>query len=193
MKFFRDIIAPILVGLAVFALFQVTVGSFKVYGSSMLPTIEEGDYILVSKATYFFSEPQRGDIIVLHSPRENNTDLIKRVIALPGDTVEIKDNTVFINDTPLIEPYTMEPPHYLVPREEIPTGHYFVLGDNRNNSSDSHRGWTVPRENIVGKTWITYWPPYRWGTTKHYNLDADTQAAEAILANLVMKTLCPTR
>jgi signal peptidase I len=183
MKFFRDIIAPILVGLAVFALFQVTVGSFKVYGSSMLPTIEEGDY----------SEPQRGDIIVLHSPRENNTDLIKRVIALPGDTVEIKDNTVFINDTPLIEPYTMEPPHYLVPREEIPTDHYFVLGDNRNNSSDSHRGWTVPRENIVGKTWITYWPPYRWGATKHYKLGVGTQADEAILPDLAMKTLCPTR
>lgn len=193
MKFFRDIIAPILVGLAVFALFQATVGSFKVYGSSMLPTIEEGDYILVSKANYFFGEPQRGDIIVLHSPQDTNTDLIKRVIALPGDTVEIKDNTVFINDTPLVEPYTMEPPHYFVPLEEIPTDHYFVLGDNRNNSSDSHRGWTVPREDIIGKTWIAYWPPYRWRTIKHYKLDVGTQAAEAILPSLAMKTLCPTR
>ena len=193
MKIFRDFIAPILVGLAVFALFQATVGSFKVYGSSMLPTIEEGDYIMVSKASYFFGEPQRGDIIVLHSPRENNTDLIKRVIALPGDTIEIKDNTVFVNDTPLFEPYIMEPPYYSVPREEIPTGHYFVLGDNRNNSSDSHRGWTVPRENIVGKTFVTYWPPYRWGTIKHYNLDAGTQAAETILPELAMKTPCPTR
>ena len=193
MKFFRDIIAPILVGLAVFALFQVTVGSFRVYGSSMLPTIEEGDYILVSKATYFFTEPQRGDIIVLHSPRESNTDLIKRVIALPGDTVEIKDKTVFVNDTPLDEPYIMEPPRYFVPREEIPTGQYFVLGDNRNNSSDSHRGWTVPRENIVGKTFVTYWPPYRCGTIKHSKLNVGTQTAETILPDMAMKTLCPTR
>ena len=107
MKFFRDIIVPILFGLAVFALFQVTVGTFKVYGTSMLPGIEQGDYILVSKANYFFNEPQRGSIIVFHSPRDTNTDLIKRIIAVPGDTVEIKNNTVFVNDIPLVEPYTL--------------------------------------------------------------------------------------
>jgi len=193
MKFFRDIIAPLLVGLAVFALFQATVGSFKVYGSSMLPTIEEGDYILVSKATYFFNEPQRGDIIVFHSPQDPNTDLIKRIIAVPGDTVEIKNNTVFVNDTALVEPYTLEPPHYLTLSEEIPTGHYFVLGDNRNNSSDSHRGWTVPQGNFVGKAWITYWPPYRWKLMEHYTLNAGMQAAEVSKSSLTMKVLCPTR
>jgi len=193
MRFFRDIIAPILVGLAFFALFQVTVGSFKVYGSSMLPGIEQGDYILVSKATYFLGEPRRGDIIVLHSPQDTNTDLIKRIIALPGDTVEIKDNTVFVNDTALVEPYTLEPPHYLLLPEEIPAGNYFVLGDNRNNSSDSHRGWTLPRKNIIGKAWITYWPPYRWRTMKHYKLNADTQAAEVTKSGLTMKVPCPTR
>ncbi|MGA7678290.1 MAG: signal peptidase I [Dehalococcoidia bacterium] len=193
MRFFRDIIVPILVGLAFFALFQVTVGSFKVYGSSMLPGIEQGDYILVSKATYFLGEPQRGDIIVLHSPQDPNTDLIKRIIALPGDKVEIKDNTVFVNDTALVEPYIMEPPHYLLLPEEIPAGNYFVLGDNRNNSSDSHRGWTLPRKNIIGKAWITYWPPYRWRAMKHYKLNAGTQAAEVIESGLTMKVPCPTR
>jgi signal peptidase I len=193
MKFFRDIIAPILVGLAVFALFQVTVGTFKVYGSSMLPGIEQGDYIIVSKATYFFNEPQRGSIIIFHSPNDPNTDLIKRIIAVPGDTVEIKDNKVFVNDTPLVEPYTLEPPHYFMPPEEIPASHYFVLGDNRNNSSDSHRGWTVPQENIIGKAWITYWPPYRWRLVGHYTINAGTQAAEATESSLTMKVLCPTR
>jgi len=193
MRFFRDVIVPILVGLAFFALFQVTVGSFKVYGSSMLPGIEQGDYIMVSKATYFFGEPQRGDIIILHDPQDPNTDLIKRIIALPGDTVEIKDNTVFVNNTALVEPYTLEPPHYLLLPEEIPAGNYFVLGDNRNNSSDSHRGWTLPRKNIIGKAWITYWPPYRWRTMKHYKLNADTQAAEVTKSGLTMKVPCPTR
>ena len=94
MKIFRDIIAPVLLGLAVFALFHATVGSFKVYGSSMLPTIEEGEYIMVSKAAYFFGEPQRGDIIVFDSPQDPKSDLIKRIIALPGDTVEIRDDKV---------------------------------------------------------------------------------------------------
>jgi signal peptidase I len=193
MRFFRDIIVPILVGLAFFALFQVTVGSFKVYGSSMLPGIEQGDYILVSKATYLLGEPKRGDIIVLHSPQDINTDLIKRIIALPGDTVEIKDDTVFVNDTALVEPYIMEPPHYLLPPEEIPAGQYFVLGDNRNNSSDSHRGWTLPRKNIIGKAWITYWPPYRWRTMEHYELNAGIQAAKVTESSLTMEVPCPTR
>src|SRR4030066_130564 len=193
MKFFRDFITPILVGLAVFALFQATVGSFKVYGSSMLPTIEEGDYIMVSKATYLFNEPQRGDIIVLRSPQNPNSDLIKRIIAVPGDTVEIKDDAVFVNGAALVEPYTLEPPHYLVFPEDIPSGQYFVLGDNRNNSSDSHRGWTVPRRNIVGKAWVTYWPPYRWRLIPDYKVNVGTQTADSGKLTPALKTLCPTR
>jgi signal peptidase I len=201
MKIFRDIIAPVLLGIAVFALFHVTVGSFKVYGSSMLPTIEEGEYIMVSKATFFFNDPQRGDIIVFHSPQDPNTDLIKRIIAVPGDTVEIRDDKVSVNGTTLAEPYTLEPPHYLMLPEEIPPGHYFVLGDNRNNSSDSHRGWivdsqrvlTVPRQNIVGKAWITYWPPYRWRLIPGYAVNMDTQTADLNIFTLALKTLCPTR
>jgi signal peptidase I len=193
MKIFRDIIAPILLGLAVFALFHVTIGSFKVYGSSMLPTIEEGEYIMVSKAAYFFGEPQRGDIIVFDSPQDPKTDLIKRIIALPGDTIEIMDDKVTVNGTPLAEPYILEPPHYLVLPEEIPPGHYFVLGDNRNNSSDSHRGWTAPRQNIVGKAWITYWPPYRWRLIPNYSVNVNTQTANPDIFTLALKTLCPTR
>ena len=192
MRFFRDFIVPILVALAVFAIFHVTIGSFKVYGSSMLPGTEEGDYIMVSKATYFFNEPKRGDIIVFHSP-QNPTDLIKRVIAVPGDTVEIRDDKVLLNDAPLVEPYTLEPFHYLMPPREIPADNYFVLGDNRNNSADSRKGWTVPRENVIGKAWITYWPPYRWRIIEHYKLNAHTQAAEVGNPRLVMKTPCPTR
>jgi signal peptidase I len=168
MKIFRDIIAPVLLGLAVFALFHVTLGSFKVYGSSMLPTIEEGEYIMVSKAAYFFHQPHRGDIIVFDSPQDPRTDLIKRIIGLPGDTVEIRDNKVFVDGTPLTESYIFEPPRYEMAEEEIPADHYFVLGDNRNNSSDSHRGWTVPRQNIIGRAWITYWPPYQWGLIRSY-------------------------
>ena len=148
---------------------------------------------MVSKAAYFFSEPQRGDIIVFDSPQDPKSDLIKRIIAVPGDTVEIRDDKVIVNGTPLAEPYTLEPPHYLMLPEEIPTGHYFVLGDNRNNSSDSHRGWTVPRQNIVGKAWITYWPPYRSRVMPHYALNVGTQAADSSKLTLTLKTLCPTR
>ncbi len=193
MRLFRDIIAPVLVGLAVFALFHFTLGSFKVYGTSMLPTIEEGEYIMVSKAAYFFNQPHRGDIIVFDSPQSPKTDLIKRVIALPGDTVEVRDDKVWVNGTPLTESYTLEPPHYLMPEQEIPAGHYFVLGDNRNNSSDSHRGWTVPQQNIVGKAWITYWPPYLWGTIPSTKLIVSPQTAALSSVGATLITPCPTR
>ena len=193
MKFVRDIIVPLVAALAIFALFQVTIGSFKVYGASMLPSIQPGEYIIVSKAAYFFSPPEHGEVIVFHSPRDPNSDLIKRIIALPGDTIEIKDGTVFVNDTPLTETYTLEPPNYAYPHQEIPADHYFVLGDNRNNSADSHRGWTAPRQNIVGKAWLTYWPPEKWRLIEHYTLNVAEQRAELSKLGLAMKILCPTK
>ena len=173
----RIAICSTVLPIVLFNVFQITIGTFKVYGSSMLPGIEQDDYIMVSKATYFFNEPQRGSIIVFHSPRDTNTDCICRIIAVPGDTVEIKDNTVFVNGAALVEPYILEAPKYIYPRQKINANHYFVLGDNRNNSNDSHRGWTVPRENIIGKVWITYWPPYRWGDLKQYDAGVGRQTA----------------
>ena len=193
MKFVRDLIIPLLAALAISALFQVTVASFKVYGTSMLPTVRPGEYIMVSKAAHFFHPPERGEVIVFHSPQDPNSDLIKRIIAVPGDTIEIKDGTVFVNDTPLAEPYTREPPNYSYPHQKIMAGDYFVLGDNRNNSSDSHKGWTVPGDNIIGKSWITYWPPHEWKILKHYYLDADKEAATHGTPSLIRQAACPTK
>lgn len=193
MKIFRDFILPIVFAIAIYALLHVTIGSFKVYGISMLPTVQPGEYILVSKVSYSFQQPQRGDIIVLQSPREGNTDLIKRVIALPRDTLEIKDRNVIVNGKPLSEPYIAEPPNYELPQMQIPDDQYFVLGDNRNHSSDSHIGWTAPRQNIVGKAWITYWPPQMWRAIKHYPQLMSIQPAGLSEQILVMITPCPTR
>ena len=159
----------------------------------MEPGLQDGQQFLINKAVYHFHNPHRGEIIVFHSPRDPNSDLIKRIIAVPGDTIEIKDNTVFVNDTPIVETYTLEPPHYMLLRQDIPTNHYFVLGDNRNNSADSHRGWTVPLENIIGRAWITYWPPQKWRALTHYTLISDTQAAHDSKPSLITETLCQTK
>jgi signal peptidase I len=167
-KFIRDIIITIIAALAIFLILQVTIGSFKVYGTSMLPSIQHGEYIMVNKATYFFHEPYRGDIIVFHSPRSPGSDLIKRIIGLPGDTVEVKNDKVFVNGTPVVEPYILEQPKYQYPLQEVPENYYFVLGDNRNNSADSHTGWFLPQENIIGKAWVSYWPPPDWSIIEHY-------------------------
>ena len=193
MKILRDILAPILVALAITAVFHAVIASFKVYGSSMYPSILPGEYIMVSKAAYFFNQPQHGEVIVFHSPRDPASDLIKRVIAVPDDTVEIKKGTVFVNGAPLVELYISESPKYDVYRQQIIAGQFFVLGDNRNNSSDSHGGWTVPRQNIVGKAWVTYWPPKEWKVVKHYFLNAGKQAANFIRELIAVNALCPTK
>lgn len=193
MKILRDILAPVLVALAITAIFHTVIASFKVYGSSMYPSISPGEYIMVSKASYFFGQPQRGEVIVFHSPRDLKTDLIKRIIAVPNDTIEIKKGTVFVNDIALVEPYISEPPKYDIYSQEIIDGNFFVLGDNRNNSSDSHGGWTVPRQYIVGKAWVTYWPPKEWKTVKHYALNAGKQAANLVQQLIAAHKLCPAK
>lgn len=104
----------------------------------MLPGIENHDWVMVSKASYFSSDPAHGDVIVFNPPFQSEFPFIKRIIAVPGDTVEIKDGKVYLNNTALDEPYILQPPSYTMPAREIPEGEYFVLGDNRNNADDSH-------------------------------------------------------
>ena len=105
-----------------------------------------------------FGLPDRGDIIVFRFPRDPSRDFIKRVVGLPGEQVEIRAGVVYINGKKLNEPYILENPTYSRESSLVPPGNYFVLGDNRNNSSDSHVWGSVPLENIVGKTWFSYWP-----------------------------------
>lgn len=169
MKALREIGITILIAVAIFALLRVTVQAYTVQYSCMLPNIEEGEWLMVSKASYFFSDPKRGDVIVFNPPVSSQYPYIKRVIGLPGETVEVRDGKVFINGIPLIEEYIKEPPNYTMAPKVIPEGEYFVLGDNRNNANDSHAGWTVPRENIIGKAWFIYWPPDKWGPVKQYS------------------------
>ena len=169
MKIFREVGIAVLIAVAVFAVLQFNVQSYSVRYGSMLPNIKEGDWVMVSKASYFFSDPQRGDVIVFDPPFESPHPYIKRVIGVPGDIIEVKDGKVFVNYISLEEEYIMAPPNYEMPAKEIPENEYFVLGDNRNNSNDSHGSWTVARGDIIGKASFIYWPVDRWRVTKHYS------------------------
>jgi len=137
---------------------------------SMVPTLQKYDKLIVDKLSYHFVNPQRGDIVVF-SPTTNikkehpnlKDAFIKRIIGLPGDKVEIKGERVYINDRPLQEKYIEAPPQYQYGPVTVPHDSYLVLGDNRNNSYDSHFWGFVPRENIIGRAVVRFWPPNRIG------------------------------
>ncbi|MGB1250645.1 MAG: signal peptidase I [Candidatus Promineifilaceae bacterium] len=165
----REIIETFLLTLLIFWVVNTMTGRFRIEGSSMMPTMQEGEYVLINKMAYWLNEPTRGDIIVLHYPRDPSRDFIKRIIGVPGDVIEVKDNlTVTVNGTVLTEPYINAKPSY-GGRWEVPQGQVFVLGDNRNNSSDSHTWGFLDEELIVGKGWAVYWPVNEVARIPHFD------------------------
>lgn len=168
---YRDILITIAIAIVIFFAIQATIQNYVIWENCMEPNFYDGQRVLVNKIVYKFHEPERGDVIILHPPPPYDPDatpFIKRIIGLPGETVEVKDGEVYINGIKLDEPYIKEPPKYTLKRE-IEENHYFVLGDNRNNANDSHTGWTVPRENIIGKAWLTIWPLDKLGLVATYS------------------------
>ena len=188
----REVVETIILALLIFLLVRAVVQNFQVDGGSMQPTLETGWYLLVNKAVYWeinletvnkflpfvepgddpirylFRGPRRGDVIVFKAPGQQR-DFIKRVIGEPGETVQIRDGIVYIDEQPLTEPYIKAKPSSAFGPVVVPTDCYFVLGDNRNNSSDS-RGWgAVPQDNIIGQSWLTYWPFSSFGLVNNHS------------------------
>ncbi len=130
-----------------------------VHGQSMEPNLHENQRVIVDLISLRFREPRREEIIILDLPERNAVPLIKRVVGLPGDTVEIKDGAVYLNGEELIEPYLNQDTRGDMPARIVPEGNVFVLGDNRARSNDSRYFGMVPFENIQGRAWLCYWPP----------------------------------
>ena len=173
LAFLRELLTILIIAVVIFFGLQLIVQDYAIKEYSMEPTFEEGQRVLSNKVVYKLHEPERGDVIIFRPPPPHNQQavpFIKRIIALPGDTVEVKMGSVYINGSELHEPYIKEPTEYTLPAYEVPEDNYFVLGDNRNNSNDSHTGWTAPRQNIIGKVWISIWPPGKWGLASNYHL-----------------------
>ena len=182
----REIIEAVVLAAVVFMLLQVTVRNFKVDGSSMDPTLEDGQYLLVNRLVYLRVEldrlakivpfwkagegssrhaihaPKRGEVIVFEFPDSNpnnpRKDFVKRVVGLPGETMRMFDGKVFVNEEVLDEPYLSQKDHSNASEVTLGEGEYYVLGDNRAHSNDSRSWGAVPEANIRGKVWMVYWP-----------------------------------
>jgi len=166
--FMFELLQTIIFVLVVTVLFDMAIPRSLVEGHSMQPTFEDADRLVVSRVNYLMAAPQRGDVIVFNSvnPRDAaGTMLIKRVIGLPGDTVQIIDKQMYINGTPIDEPYINEPCRVNCADEtwNLGAGQYFAMGDNRNHSSDSRVFGPVSIDHIVGKVMFRYWPLDRIG------------------------------
>ena len=137
---------------------------------SMLPTLSQGDRLVVEKVSTKISQPHRGDVVVFEPPLllqiqgyRKEDAFIKRIIGTPGDVIEVKDEQVYVNETPLSEDYILEDPHYSLPPLQVPADQVFVMGDNRNNSNDSHIWGFLPTDNIIGKAVFRFYPLGRIG------------------------------
>ncbi len=166
----REILKVVLIALVIFLVMRVTVQTFVVDGCSMEPNVHDGEFLVVNKIVYHLHSPRRGDVIVFQPPKNPKRDFIKRVIGLPGDEIAIEDGYVYVNGQLLEEDYFSEKPRGSYYLEEVPPDSYFVLGDNRNCSSDSRYWGMVPRGNIVGKAWFFIWPVSAWGGAPNYSL-----------------------
>lgn len=156
-EFLRQIVITLFFGALFAVLLQVTVQNYVVEGTSMLPTVQSGDRVLVDRLAYKVGSPKLGDIVVFRFPY-SNTNLIKRIIGLPGDTVSIAPGQVRINGKIVNEPYIHFVEQYSYGPAKVPAGQYFVLGDNRVVSYDSHIWGFLPSKFLYGRVMVTYWP-----------------------------------
>ena len=178
----REITEAVLIALVVLLVLQTTVRNFKVEGSSMVPTLDGGQYLVVDQASFFkfdkerlsravpfwkasesepqfaFDPPTRGEVIVFNYPLDPRKDFVKRVVGLPGETVEVRGGIVLVDGEALPEPYLQRKDSSDAPPLTLGEKEYYVIGDNRRNSNDSRSWGAVPEDNIVGRVWLVYWP-----------------------------------
>ena len=167
----REIVETALLTAIVFLLVNAATGRFQIDGSSMEPNLHHDERVIVDKISYLLGAPQRGDVVVFYLDGQPK-DYIKRVIGLPGETIEIANGIIYINGQLLDEPYILQSAAGALSARQLSSDEYFVMGDNRGNSQDSRSFGAVHLKNIVGRAWIIYWPPADWAIVPHHTYAA---------------------
>ena len=159
-RLLREILEVAVITLLLFVVVRAVVQNYRIEGPSMMPTLQNHQYILVDKLTYFFGSPHRGDVIVFEYPKDTSEDFVKRIVGVPGDTVQVAANgVVSVNGVTINEPYVNDLGNPYGPTiVTLGPNQYFVLGDNRGDSSDSRAWGPVPRNDIIGRAELVYWP-----------------------------------
>ena len=157
-RFVREIVETIAFTLLIFSLIHYGVQGFRTSGESMEPNFHNNEYVLVNKIEYLFQQPQRGDVIVFRYPLDPSEDFIKRIIGLPGDTVQTTPDSVRVDSVVLHEPFISIPSNIANETWKLAPDQFFVMGDNRDNSLDSRFWGPLDRSYIVGKVVLSYWP-----------------------------------
>ena len=170
-NFFRDLLETFVLAILLFLAINAVSARIRVDGSSMVPTLNNGQFVMVNRLVYKFNDPEHGDIVVFDYPRDPDQEYIKRVIGLPGDTVTLRNGHIYINGQQLDEPYIVATTR-TTGEWKVPGDHLFVLGDNRNNSQDSRNFGFVSMENLIGKAIFIYWPPTDWGMVTRSDKEA---------------------
>jgi signal peptidase I len=176
----REVLETVILTVIIFFLIQTVVRNFRVVGTSMEPNLHDSQYLIVDKIGYRLGEPQRGDVIVFEPPNRPGEDYVKRVVGVSGDLVEVQNGQVLINSQPIDEPYVVYAGSYSMSPRRVGANELFVLGDNRNSSSDSHNWGMLLQDKVVGRAWISYWPPDLWGV-----IPRDAPSASATVGHLL--------
>ncbi len=193
---FGEIVQTVLLALVLFLIIRNFVQNYRVENISMEPNLHEGQFLIINRfaycpgfhldmaplnihaeKTWCLWTPRRGDVVVFHYPLDTSKDFIKRVIGLPGETVQIKAGRVYINGVEMSEPFGPNPGSYDAPAVKLAANQIYVMGDNRNSSSDSHVWGPVPMQDMVGRAIVRYWPPSKWSLIPQWDFPELSAAA----------------
>jgi signal peptidase I len=180
-SFIKEVIITLVLAVLIFFGARASIQTYEVFQTSMLPNFYPGERVVVNKAVYWFGDPNRGDVVVMRAANGADENWIKRVIGLPGDTVEIDQGAIYVNSVKLDEPYVKNRFSYSFSRITVPEGKYFFLGDNRDVSNDSSRGWLMEREDLIGKAWLISWPPSKWAVVHGFDLEKQLEGSAVLV------------